>query len=152
MAARRRRGGNVTWYGDRVLADVKRATAKGIDQTMAECVKDAKDNTPTITTALQGSIMLRPAKIERSRIYGLWGSFDINYALPVEAGTEGGPVKVRAHRRRSRQGRTHSVRAHTRETRKREGRRMLRNAADREYPKLADRIATAFERRSQQRR
>lgn len=160
MAARRRRGrgkrvgrhARLFWNGEAIEAAAIKASRFGIDETMAKCIQDAKPNTPVVTGALQGSIRLEPARIQRARVIGRWGSFDINYALAVEAGHDGGIEEVKAHRRRSftrRDGvvvRAHSVRAHTRRVKPRRGRNMLRNAADKEYPRLAGRIRAHFQR------
>ena len=100
-----------------------------------DCVGPTRRTTyQSITAALQGSLRLDPAKIERSGVSGLWGSFDINYALAVETGIrelagsqplggerEAGP---NLRRRGVRRGNTNS----------------MRNAADRFYPELAQRI------------
>ena len=53
---------------------------------MVDCVTDAKPNTPFITGALSRSIRFNPAKAEGNTVVGVWGSFDINYALAVETG------------------------------------------------------------------
>ena len=53
---------------------------------MVDCVTDAKPNTPFITGALSRSIRFDPAKEEGNTVVGVWGSFDINYALAVEMG------------------------------------------------------------------
>lgn len=103
------------WTGDALQARVITACKAGIDETMAACVSDAKQNYyeghGLITTMLQGSIMLRPAEERAGAVVGQWGSFDVNYARYVEEGT----------------GRM-------------TGQGQLQGAADKEYPKLAARI------------
>ena len=54
---------------------------------------------------------MRPAKVVADGIVGLWGSFDVNYAIYVEMGT--GRMRAQPY---------------------------LRPAADHQYPMLAERI------------
>lgn len=131
----------VVWRGDNVRRRVVQATREAFDETMALCVVTAKSNTPVKTAALQGSIRLNPAQLVRGNVVeGVWGSFEINYALAVEVGTRGGSVQVSAHTRAGKSG-THNVRAHWRLTQPRPGRNMLRGAADEHYPDVRARIA-----------
>ena len=53
---------------------------------MSKAVKDAKQNVPVVTATLQGSIRIQPSEIKGEDVDGLWGSFDVNYALAVEMG------------------------------------------------------------------
>lgn len=75
------------WKGDDVHKRMLRAAANGIDRTLAPCVNDAKGLVRVKTATLQGSIRFEPAEIHGTRISGLWGSFDVNYALWQEIGT-----------------------------------------------------------------
>ena len=131
----------VVWRGGAVRRRVEQATREAFDETMALCVATAKSNTPVKTAALQGSIRLDPSRLKGNVVEGIWGSFDINYALAVEVGTRGGAVQVSAHTRTNQAGTTHNVRAHTRITNPRPGRNMLRGAADEHYPGVRQRIA-----------
>lgn len=65
---------------------VAEACRDGIDATMGACVTEAKRNVPVRTATLQGSIRFDPAEIKGSEVSGVWGSFDVNYALAVETG------------------------------------------------------------------
>lgn len=112
------------WRGEEVSRKIIAATKWGIDKVLSECVVQAKKNWiraprgtppgppggfPTVrTSALQGSIEMRPARETSDAIIGLWGSFDIDYAIYVETGT--GKMGARPY---------------------------LRPAADQHYPKLA---------------
>ena len=88
----------------------------GIDETMGAAAAEAQPNTPYVTGNLRRSIRPHePAQIKGNRVEGEWGSHDVDYALPVEVGTA-----------------------------TREGRHMLTNAADKEYPQLPDRIARRY--------
>lgn len=82
---------------------------------MAACVKEAKKRPkmPVVTGTLQGSIAMKSPKVTDKQVVGKWGSFDVNYAFVQEVGAKG-----------------------------RSGRRFLRDAADKEYPKLGKRIAS----------
>ena len=105
------------WYGDRVQARLLEAIRQGIDETMAECVNKAKPKTPVLTGTLQGSIQFRPAEVKGDSVSGVWGSFDVNYAIYVETGSLGRPA-----------------------------RNMLRSSAAEEYPRLIERIRRRYER------
>ena len=111
------RGFRLDWKGDQIKDRLLNAARQGIDETMAAGVNTAKPLTPWVTGTLRRSIKIRPARIEGDRAIGLWGSFDVNYAIYVETGTRGRP-----------------------------GVNMLRRAADQEYPKLPDRIRKRYRR------
>jgi len=106
---------SLIWNGDAVIKEMTRATRLGIDETMSECVINAKENYyqghGLITSVLQGSIRMEPSALRGLHVVGTWGSFTVNYALYVEQGN----------------GRML-------------GQGQLRGAADFEYPKLAARI------------
>ena len=70
---------------------LERAAMDGVDKTMAEAVNIAKRRVNVDTASLQGSIKFEPAKMERDRAVGRWGSFDINYAAHQEFGRHGKP-------------------------------------------------------------
>ena len=103
------------WRGKKVEQRIARASMTAINVTMAACVIHAKGNTPVLTGTAQGSIQLRPAVTEGRRIVGRWGSYNVDYFIWLEIGARGRP-----------------------------GHFMLRRAADREYPKLTDRIREAL--------
>ena len=100
------------WQGNRAFDLIVKGVIAGMDATMADCVPTAKENTPVITGILQGSIRFEPAKRVADAVVGVWGSFDVNYAFPVEVGT-----------------------------RFREGRNMLRGSADRHHPEMPENIS-----------
>ena len=143
--ARPVRTNRIDWKGAKVTKQLARAARRGLDETMAACVKAAIPNTPWITHTLQRSIKFEPAKVSGSEVEADWGSFDANYAIYIEEGLKGGTARVRSHRRRSRRGKTASVRAHSRKVSPRAGVKMLQNAADKEYPGLAKRIRKHWE-------
>lgn len=138
----RRKTYDVTWNGTQIRNHVFQSTKNAINEVMGDCVAEAQPNTPYVTGNLRRSIKIQElAKQERETVAGLWGSADVDYALAVESGTDGGPVQVSAHTRQiKRTGTTQSVRAHTRETNPRPGVNMLRNAADSNYKNLAPKI------------
>ena len=125
---------NVNWNGDQVKAALLRASRFGIDETTTECVKDAKVNVPRWTTALQGSIRIQPAEVDGNVVSGLWGSWDINYALAVETGNRGliGPNDLGGELDPNRGDLLRRVNSGNKN--------FLRNAADLEYPQLSGRI------------
>lgn len=75
------KGGYVDWNGAAVKRAVEKAARLAIDETTASCVEPAKDRVRVKTRILQGSIQFRPAQKDGNKIVGLWGSFDVNYAL-----------------------------------------------------------------------
>ena len=121
------KGFKLDWKGDDVLKQVVKATRQGIDEVMGECVVDAQANTPVLTGNLRRSIKPQePAHEEGDVVVGVWGSAgignreseeDVGYAFYVEVGSRGRP-----------------------------GRNMLRNAADKNYPRLEDTIAKRLRR------
>ena len=129
----------VDWRGDEVLRHTQRAIRYAIDETMSACVDDAKRNVPRVTGTLQGSIQIEPASIDRNgKVVGEWGSFDVNYALAVEMGNRslvGPPHKSK----------TPGIKA-SGPGRNTGNRNFLRNAADKEYPKLRSRIKRWYRR------
>lgn len=106
------------WRGREIKARAVRAAKIGIDETMADCVEDAKTYHPwqNVTGLLEGSIQMRPAQEEGHRVVGRWGSFSVEYAIYQELGT----IYMAPNP-------------------------FLRPAADMWYPELADRIRDAFE-------
>lgn len=107
---------SLEWRGPEVAERVRAASLAGIDETLAACVVTAKaDYRPghgLVTAALQGSVQMRPAEMQGDVGVGLWGSFDIDYAIYVEMGTALMAAQAQ-----------------------------LRHAADQHYPSLAERIA-----------
>ena len=75
------------WNGDVIFRKTVEAARTAMDDTMARCVVEAKIRVPTLTTTLQGSIEMRPTRREGELLVGLWGSFQVNYAIYVEVGT-----------------------------------------------------------------
>ena len=99
------------WKGRDVRELIRAAQAEALEETAVACVRDAHPNTPIRTGTLRGSIRFQPVEETEQGMFVEWGSYGVNYAIYVELGT----------------GRRNGV-------------FMLRNAADREYPKLASRI------------
>ena len=100
------------WNGKPVIDKVMLATAKGMDSVMAKCVGEAKAIVPKVTTTLQGSIRVGgPTEMKGNELVGVWGSYNVDYAIFVETGTS-----------------------------KMSAQPYLRPAADRFYPTLPDEI------------
>lgn len=76
----------LNWRGKEVVAKVKTAAARGIDQTTALCVNGAKSEHQWVnrTGTLEGSTQMRPAVIKGASVIGRWGSFSVNYAIFLE--------------------------------------------------------------------
>ena len=128
----RRSRKNLDWRGPEVKRAVLKASQRAVDDTMSRAVKDAKQNVPVVTATLQGSIRIQPSEIKGEDVDGLWGSFEVNYALAVETGNRalvpsGGDNQREMTPNIGRGIRTGNT-------------GFLRNAADKEYPKLKARI------------
>lgn len=106
---------SMEWNGEEIKRKAIEVAKWGVDATTAACVREAKVEVPVVTATLQGSIEMRPAQERGSEVVGIWGSFNVDYAIYVEAGTS----RMSAHP-------------------------YLRPAADHQYPKLADRIRSKF--------
>jgi HK97 gp10 family phage protein len=101
---------DVKWKGEAVRALVRGAVSAGLEEVASLAVIDAKSNAPFEFGTLQGSIRHDGVKgAPRAEI--TWGSFDVNYALYQELGTQ-----------------------------RMAARPYLRPAADRNYPKLGPSI------------
>ncbi len=109
----RNKGVKLDWKGKEVRRRVVEATKEAINETMGDAVAEAQPNTPYLTGNLRRSEKIQDLAAEHGGVIeGLWGSADVDYALPVEVGTATRP-----------------------------GVFMLTNAADSQYPTLAGRIA-----------
>ena len=119
---------------DAVRRRYENGARRGIDAVMGDCVRDALDNVPVATAALQGSIKVhQDARKEGDEIAGIWGSHDIFYALAVETGDRSYLSDVPKQDKEKDEPPV--------PTRRNKGNRnFLRGAADRYYPELADRI------------
>ena len=106
---------SLEWNGEAMKRNVIRAAKWGVDATTAACVREAKGEVPVVTATLQGSIEMRPAQQRGDEVVGLWGSFNVLYAIFVEMGTS-----------------------------RMTGHPYLRPTADHQYPKLGDRIKWKF--------
>lgn len=110
---------SLKWRGEAIKRRAIEAAKWGIDATTAACVVEAKQKVPVRTATLQGSIQMRPAKERGDDVVGLWGSWNVDYALYVEKGTSRMAAQP-----------------------------YLRPAADHQYPKLAGRIKRRFRERN----
>ena len=126
------------WYGDQVKQNLLNAGRKGVDATMATCVRTAKRSAPVDTSAYQGSIQMRPAVVRGDIAIGEWGSYNLDYAIIIEIGSEPHIIRPRNKKALFWKGAAHPVKVvHHPGT---QGTNNLRNAADRHYPELARNI------------
>ena len=79
---------SLKWNGEEIKRKMIEAAKCGVDATTAACVRKAKGKVQVKTSTLQGSIQMRPAKVQGDDVVGLWGSFNVNYAIYVEKGTK----------------------------------------------------------------
>ena len=123
-----------SWYGERVKNVTIDAVKKGIDQVTILCVSTAKADTPVITSALHGSIQMRPAVRSGNSVMGQWGSWSINYAASVEYGSKPHRIYPKVKKALFWPGALHPVPYVNHPGYK--GKHMLENAAKKHYPKL----------------
>jgi hypothetical protein len=77
----------INWRGTEVADKVIAASALAIDQTTAAAVNQAKQHHQFANQSgtLEGSLQMRPAELQGGgELVGLWGSFDVDYALWME--------------------------------------------------------------------
>lgn len=130
------------WNGEQVKRNMIIAAKWGIDATMAAAVRKAKGRVAKKTTTLQGSIQMRQAQQRGDRVVGLWGSFNVNYALYVEEGTDPHVILPSAKKALWWPGLDHPVKSVNHPGTKAQP--YLIPSADEEYPKLAGRIKRKF--------
>ena len=83
------KGSRIEDRTDKLRRKIQDAAVDGVDDTLAKCVREVKPITPVKTSVLQGSMRFEPAKRQGDKVRGFWGSFDVNYALWVEIGSQG---------------------------------------------------------------
>lgn len=106
------------WYGEELKKKMDQVVPLAINSILADCVRESKAVVPVRTAILQGSIQMRVAEKGGSSGWsGTWGSWNVNYAIFVELGTQF--MRARSY---------------------------LRSVADRLYPQLADRIRQVMAR------
>lgn len=83
------------WRGAEIAAKASVAARTGIDKTTSEAVTYAKQNHEwqNVTGTLEGSLQMRAAEPDGTRMVGRWGSFTVNYALWLEIGTSKMPAR-----------------------------------------------------------
>jgi len=130
------------WYGDAIKKKVQAAQRKGINETMAACLREAKSRVPVRTGLLQGSLRMTPATIRGNQIIGEWGSYQVNYARVVEFGMRPHIILPVNKKALYWKGAAHPVKVvHHPGTK---GKPYLRPAAEKEYPTLGRRIKRAL--------
>ena len=79
---------HVNWKGKAVVDKIRRAAAAGINETLAECVAQAKNDHPgwnNVTTTAEGSIRVQqPAAAGAAELAGSWGSVGVDYFIHLE--------------------------------------------------------------------
>ncbi|UES58510.1 phage morphogenesis protein [Roseibium aggregatum] len=137
---------SLKWFGKAVKKDMRDAQVEGINRTMGACVNEAKANHDwqNRTATLEGSIDIADYAHEvKDGVKGTWGSRDVVYALIHETGGIIRPKNAKALAIPQDDGSVRFVKSVEIKARP-----YLRPAADNQYPKLAGRIKTAFNRRS----
>jgi len=133
----------LNWTGDRVTKRLRAAQIEGVNATLAAAAAHAKRNHSwqNRTATLEGSIDVTEfAAVQGAGVRGQWGSRDVRYALIQELGGEIRPRVAKALTFQV-EGEFVTVQRVTIPARP-----YLAPAAAAEYPKLAQRIARAYER------
>lgn len=104
-----------SWRGRNLTARMRRAEARGIDQTTAAAVLRAQEMAPRDTGFMASTLEWWPAEVVGKAVVGLWGNTTALYTLWVEIGARGRP-----------------------------GTYFMRRASDQEYPNLGGRVAAAW--------
>lgn len=145
------------WRGAAVIEKVRDAAGAGIDTTLAECVHDAALDHPAFPPASEpyepyanrtgfetGAIHSLPAADEEERVVGHWGAY-APYALFLEIGTSRADSGHPDATEREAQGAGNmDAIPPPSDPPLMAPRPFLRPAADRNYPRLAERIGVAF--------
>lgn len=87
------------WHGEEIKDRIRHGARRAINSVLADCVGTAKSIVAINTTALQGGIQMRAAEIDGDRVSGLWGVWQIAYALTVEEGSV--PHKIFPNRKKA---------------------------------------------------
>ena len=132
------------WYGEAIKRKVQVAQRRGINETMAGCLREAKSRVPVRTGLLQGSLRMIPAAVKAGKVVGIWGSFQVDYARVVEFGMRPHVILPVNKKALYWPGALHPVKVvHHPGTK---GKPFLRPAAEKEYPLLGQRIKRALQR------
>jgi len=126
------------WNGEQLKKKMDIACKYGIEKTMENCVRESKQLVPKKTTILQGSIQMRPAEKHPGFWSGLWGSFQVMYALFVELGTAPHKIFPKDKQALFWPGADHPVKSVNHPGTKEHP--FLRPSADHHYPELAGHI------------
>jgi len=129
----------LNWRGEEVRDRVMLAAGRGINSVLADCVREAKGDAPRITATLQGGIQMRVARqVSRSVVAGMWGIWNVKYALAVILGTRPHVIRPRRKKALYWPGADHPVKSVQHPGTR--GRDFVRPVADRLYPQLPERI------------
>ena len=137
---------SLKWYGKAVTQKMREAQIEGVNRTMAACVTEAKSTHEwnNRTGVLEGGIdVVDYAAPETNGVKGTWGVRDVVDGRIHELGGTIVPVNAEALAIPLPEGGIAFVQSVTIPARP-----YLRPSADKEYPKLPERIKKAFERRS----
>lgn len=127
------------WKGEEVRDRVMLAAGRGINSILADCVVEAKRDAPVVTATLQGGIQMRPARQTGPTVVaGVWGIWNVKYALAVILGSRPHVIRPRRKKALYWEGADHPVKSVQHPGTR--GRDFVRPVADRLYPQLADRI------------
>lgn len=90
----------IEWHGDALVARLRAAQKRGVDQIMSRCVKHAVNHHPWVyrTGVLEGSIRIVDyAAQSGDGVAGEWGSTDVVYARRLELGFSGTDARGRSY-------------------------------------------------------
>lgn len=131
------------WKGEELKEKLDKAIPWAINSIMADCIRDAKAAVPKKTTTLQGSIRMEIARKIAGIWTGIWGSFNVLYAIMVEKGTKPHMIFPKTKKALYWEGADHPVKSvnHPGTTAK----PFLVPAANKNYPRLNAKIREGLE-------
>lgn len=125
---------------DKLPKDVQNGVTKEVYRTALRIESRAKTTAPVKTGRLRASYLFAPLSKQSAKV-----ATEVEYAPDVEFGHETRTVKVPAHIRVTKKGKS-MVREHTKTQPARKGRFVLTNAAKVEFPRLVKRITALLKR------
>ena len=130
------------WNGEAIIKKTLDKTRLAMDRIMAKCIKEAKGDVPVKTSTLQGSIRMKPTRLQGNDLVGEWGSYNVKYAIYIETGTDPYVIRPKTAKALFWPGATHPVKiVHHPGIR---AQPFLRPAADKLYPTLPGEIRRAM--------
>lgn len=132
----------INWNDKEIKKKTLDATRLAMDRIMAKCIVEAKGDVSVKTATLQGSIRMEPTKLKGGDLVGIWGSYNVKYAIYIETGTDPYIIRPKSKKALFWPGASHPVKVVHHPGIKAQP--FLRPAADKYYPNLPGEIRRAM--------